>query len=345
MRYFESKEKTAELLRLAVPLMAGQTAGFHPISYTVWYEHLAKINPALQGALEARLADKTPLSEQETYELFSKYIVTRDADITERLEAQLMQVLANVRESAVKLGHQAAQYNDSLTRHEERLQQQIDVPSLGDLIAALVGETTRMRSSAQTLQEEMGATTAEVGRLREQLEKAQGQALVDALTELHNRRAFEQALAQMLTSAAESASACSLLMVDIDNFKRVNDTYGHVFGDKVIRYVAQRISLSIKGRDVAARYGGEEFAILLPETTVQGALVLAEQIRASVARGKIHRGGATEQIAGVTVSIGVAESLPADSVEDLTRRADEALYRSKEAGRNRVMSAVSARPQ
>jgi diguanylate cyclase len=149
----------------------------------------------------------------------------------------------------------------------------------------------------------------------------------------------------MLTSAAESASACSLLMVDIDNFKRVNDTYGHVFGDKVIRYVAQRISLSIKGRDVAARYGGEEFAILLPETTVQGALVLAEQIRASVARGKIHRGGATEQIAGVTVSIGVAESLPADSVEDLTRRADEALYRSKEAGRNRVMSAVSARPQ
>jgi diguanylate cyclase len=134
-----------------------------------------------------------------------------------------------------------------LTFHEERLQKQIDVPTLADLISALVGETTRMRTSAQVLHEEMGATTAEVGRLREQLEKAQGQALVDALTELHNRRAFEQALAQMLTEAADSASPCSLLMAEIDHFKRVNDTYGHVFGDKVIRYVAQRISLSIKG--------------------------------------------------------------------------------------------------
>jgi diguanylate cyclase len=345
MRYFESKEKTAELLRLAVPHMAGQAAGFHPISYTIWYEHLAKINPALQSALDVRLAEKTPLSEQETYELFTKYIVNRDTEITERLEAQLTQVLVNVRQSAANLGQQAAQYNASLTRHEERLQQQLDVPTLGNLIATLVGETTRMRTSAQTVQEEMGATSAEVSRLREQLEKAQGQALFDALTELHNRRAFEQSLAQMLTSAVENASPCSLLMLDIDNFKQVNDTYGHVFGDKVIRYVAQRISLSIKGRDVAARYGGEEFAILLPDTTVQGAAVLAEQIRLTVARGKIHRVGTTEPIAGVTVSVGVAESLAGDTVEELTGRADQALYKSKQAGRNRVTVAATAKTQ
>ena len=345
MRYFESKEKSAEVLRLAVPLMAGQAAGFHPISYAVWYEHLAKINPALQSALDARLVDKTPLSEQETYELFTKFIVARDADITERLEAQLLQVLANVRESAGNLGNHAARYSESLTRHEERLQQQIDVPTLGELIATLVGETTRMRTSAHTLQEEMGATSAEVGRLREQLEKAQGEALVDALTELRNRRAFEQAMVQMLASAGEGSSPCSLLMLDIDHFKRVNDTYGHVFGDKVIRYVAQRISLSIKGRDVGARYGGEEFAILLPDTTAKGALVLAEQIRMTVARGKIHRGGAAESIAGVTVSIGVAESIPGDSAESLTARADEALYKSKQAGRNRVTAAVPAQGQ
>jgi len=93
--------------------MAAQAAGFHPISYTVWYEYLAKINPALQSALDARLAEKAPLSEQETYELFIKFIVTRDADVTERLEAQLLQVLANVRQSALNLGNQAAKYNAS----------------------------------------------------------------------------------------------------------------------------------------------------------------------------------------------------------------------------------------
>jgi diguanylate cyclase len=336
MRYFESKEKTAELLRLAVPLMAAQAAGFHPVSYAVWYEHLAKINPALQGALDARLLEKTPLSEQETHDLFTKFIVSRDAEVSERLEAQLLQVLTNVRQSAVKLGNQAARYNESLNRHEERLRKDIDAPSLAELISALVGETTHMRTSAQSLHEEMGATTAEVGRLREQLEKAQGEALVDPLTELHNRRAFEQAMARVLGSAAQEASPCSLLMADIDHFKRVNDTYGHVFGDKVIRYVAQRISLSIKGRDVAARYGGEEFAMLLPETTMQGAMALAEQIRMTVARGKIHRAGQAEPIGGVTISIGVAESVPGDTIEGLIQRADEALYKSKEAGRNRI---------
>lgn len=221
-----------------------------------------------------------------------------------------------------------------------RLRQDIDAPTLAELINALVGETTQMRTSAQSLHEEMGASTAEVGRLREQLEKAQGEALVDPLTELHNRRAFEQAMVRVPGSAAEDRSPCSLLMADIDHFKRINDTYGHVFGDKVIRYVAQRISLSIKGRDVAARYGGEEFAMLLPETTVQGAMVLAEQIRMTVARGKIHRAGQAEPIGGVTISIGVAESVPGDTIEGLVQRADEALYKSKEGGRNQVTSAA-----
>src|SRR5580700_10093798 len=97
MRYFESKEKTAELLRLAVPHMAAQAAGFHPLSYAVWYEYLAKINPGLQGALDARLLEKRPLSEQETLEFFKKHIVARAAEVSERLEVQLLQVLANVR--------------------------------------------------------------------------------------------------------------------------------------------------------------------------------------------------------------------------------------------------------
>jgi diguanylate cyclase len=115
-----------------------------------------------------------------------------------------------------------------------------------------------------------------------------------------------------------------------------------VLGDKVIRYVAQRIALSVKGRDVAARYGGEEFAVLLPETTLPGAMVLAEQIRLTVARGVIHRAGTAESIGGVTISMGVAESLPGETVEGLIGRADQALYKSKAGGRNRVTSANSA---
>jgi diguanylate cyclase len=199
-----------------------------------------------------------------------------------------------------------------------------------------------MRISAQSVQQEMGASSAEVGRLREQLEKAQGEALVDLLTEWHNRRAFELAMTRVLAEAKETGSPCTLLMADIDHFKRINDSYRHVLGDKVIRYVAQRIALSVKGCDVAQRYGGEEFAVLLPETTPQGAMVLAEQIRLTVARGTIHRAGTAESIGGVTISLEVAESLPADTCEGLVGRADAALYKSKDGGRNRVTAAAAS---
>ena len=248
-------------------------------------------------------------------------------------------MLANVRESAGNLGVQAARYQESLRGHEERLQQPIDAPSLSTRIATLVRATTHMRGSAHTLHRDLESTRAEVEKLREELEKAQGEALVDALTELQNRRAFESSVMQVLSKAQGVDSRCSLLMADIDEFKRVNDTYGHVFGDKVIRYVAQRIKLNIKGRDTAARYGGEEFAMLLPETEVSGAMLLAQQIRQTIAHGKIHRAGAAEPIGGVTISIGVAGSLPGDTLESLVARADKALYQSKQAGRNRVTAA------
>ncbi len=129
-------------------------------------------------------------------------------------------------------------------------------------------------------------------------------------------------------------------MADIDFFKKINDTYGHLLGDKVIRAVAQVIHANVKGRDIAARVGGEEFAVLLPETTVTGAKALAEQIRTAVARGRIHRGDRDEQIGGVTLSIGVAMAEPEEALEALIGRADAALYEAKRTGRNRVCAAI-----
>ncbi len=125
-------------------------------------------------------------------------------------------------------------------------------------------------------------------------------------------------------------------MVDIDFFKRVNDTYGHVVGDHVIRFIGASLNKQTKGKDTAARFGGEEFAVLLPETTMDGAHSVAENIRKSIEKAKLVNKANDQPIGQVTVSIGVARYRTNESIESFVSRADEALYKSKQEGRNRV---------
>jgi diguanylate cyclase (GGDEF)-like protein len=160
--------------------------------------------------------------------------------------------------------------------------------------------------------------------------------IVDGLTQIHNKRALFEALEKELMRARRYERDLSLLMFDIDFFKRINDQYGHLAGDHVLRELARIVQERIRREEVFARYGGEEFVILLPETPLPGAAALAESLRARVANhGFVFQG---ERIP-VTVSIGTALLGENDKVAaDLIQRADEKLYEAKRGGRNRVCS-------
>ena len=160
--------------------------------------------------------------------------------------------------------------------------------------------------------------------------------IVDGLTQIHNKRALFEALEKELMRARRYERDLSLLMFDIDFFKRINDQYGHLAGDHVLRELARIVQERIRREEVFARYGGEEFVILLPETPLPGAAALAESIRARVANhGFVFQG---ERIP-VTISIGTALLGENDKVAaDLIQRADEKLYEAKRGGRNRVCS-------
>lgn len=175
-------------------------------------------------------------------------------------------------------------------------------------------------------------------KLRETLRH---QSIRDGLTGLYNRRHMEAMLLRESSRAKRSSRPFSLIMVDIDHFKRLNDTHGHQAGDDVLVQVGKVLANRVRGSDFACRYGGEEFAILLPETDAAGALAMAEQVRAGVAAMKIVRGG--EPIGPVTVSAGVA-AFPAhsDQPDELVKLSDAGLYQAKQAGRNRVV--VASRP-
>ena len=174
--------------------------------------------------------------------------------------------------------------------------------------------------------------------LANRIVKLSGLGMKDHLTGLPNRRSFHNRLEMEWGRTMRDHSPLSILILDIDNFKTYNDTYGHQQGDAVLQKVAEALPVPIKrGFDLAARWGGEEFVVLLPSTNSEGAVHVAEMIRAEIERAEVPSldGRALKK---VTVSIGVGTVIPSpeDSVEDLIARADEALYRAKKMGRNKV---------
>jgi two-component system cell cycle response regulator len=174
--------------------------------------------------------------------------------------------------------------------------------------------------------------------LRNNLDHSLELAVTDQLTGLHNRRYMQGQLKALCARAAQGGDPVSVLLLDIDHFKLVNDGYGHDAGDEVLREFAVRVATNVRAIDLACRYGGEEFAVVMPATKIEDAHRVAERIR-------MHLGGAPIRIAGgsnllsVTISIGVAVSTGADDTpEHLLKRADEALYEAKANGRNQVVA-------
>jgi diguanylate cyclase len=140
-----------------------------------------------------------------------------------------------------------------------------------------------------------------------------------------------------MADAAKSGDPMSLLMTDIDHFKKFNDTFGHLTGDQVLRLVGVAVKQNVKGQDIAARYGGEEFAIILPNTALRAALTVADHVRRAVMTKELMKRSTGEHLGRVTISVGVATLRRGESAQALIERADGCLYAAKRCGRNRVM--------
>lgn len=191
-----------------------------------------------------------------------------------------------------------------------------------------------------------GAAIGDVFHLltyRQKYEELRSQVTKDALTGLYNRRYFNEALPRMVMDAKQQNRALSLLMIDVDDFKKVNDTAGHLEGDRILQCVAVALMAEARRSDIVCRYGGEEVAVLLPETDLSQGLAVARRIQIAVPRVCTWHDKAAPRT--VTVTIGVATTQEAQTPEDLVARADERLYAGKRAGRNRVVSAEGVAAQ
>ena len=354
--YQHSVERSTELLRKALPLMSKQAAALHPASYAVWYAYVSDENSPLHQALDAHLAAHGSLDEAATEAMYRRYLAAPQElppeMPSEQMAEELHRLLDGMQASAAAAGDETARYGHSLQQLSAALGP--DEPSAMPPALEIVREhTLQMQAALTQLQRQLAESQREINNLRDEVRNARQESLIDALTGLGNRRAFDRQLSTCLATdvaaatlgAAQSPPPLCLLMIDIDRFKRVNDTYGHAFGDQVLRAMGQVLKAVAPEGSLAARVGGEEFALLLPAMALEPARALAEKLRVTVAASRIRRKGSSDTAERITVSLGLAlyarrsghdaalgDEAPADFVE----RADRALYAAKQGGRDRV---------
>lgn len=251
------------------------------------------------------------------------------------LSREVLAPLAQLAEMARKFGRGDLDPADGLAGGARELQQ---------LSAALRDAAARTGARKQELEAEVERRTAELAGANAELSlmnaRLQQLALTDPLTGLFNRRALEQALEHEVTRQKRGRRPFSLMMIDVDHFKNLNDTYGHAAGDVVLQGIARAIQQTLRASDIVARVGGEEFVVLLIDTELPHANTAADKVRLSV-RAQNFRGGETQPQGRVTVSVGVAcWPRHGDTAEAVLAAADKALYVAKGAGRDRVQAAV-----
>jgi diguanylate cyclase len=193
-----------------------------------------------------------------------------------------------------------------------------------------------MRTSNEQMRARVAELEAEAHRLHGQLKDEQRLSTIDALTKVANRLAYEKRMEEELQRWHRFKQPTSLAVWDVDHFKRINDTYGHRAGDRVLSAVAECLSTRIRSTDFLARYGGEEFVLILPGTKLDDAMRVVDQMRIAISSIGFHFRGTPVSI---TVSSGVTAFLQPDTTGSIFDRADKALYQAKERGRNRCVSA------
>ena len=235
------------------------------------------------------------------------------------------------------------QYNQKILKQSEKIEEITRLDDIKKLKKALIQEIEQIRETVKE-KESLDSTKLEVlskqvGSLSVELKKARSESLTDGMTGIYNRKAFDSHIDELVEKNTESKAPFSLLMLDIDDFKKVNDLYGHQTGDRVILAITNKCRQLIRGEDFLARYGGEEFVIILSGASLKNAIKKAEAICKSIASTRYY----LDDVAGnptlsVTVSIGVSSLQKADTTAMVTQRADKALYAAKQKGKNCVLA-------
>lgn len=333
-----TQEEDAEIRRWAAHALAEMdkvSVPPTPRNFMLWFTHLSGANPALTRHIAA-LPD-APLLPDAVAALHASFPLATEMDQAVADQATELDDAARAMVDDVASNREhLVQYGAMLTAWTSHVGDHRTLDSLLKAVATLTTETARAAERNISLEQALSASSARINQLKDSLAEVKRGATTDMLTGLPNRKALLTKLRRALQGAKSDGTAVSVLMLDVDHFKGVNDSYGHQAGDLVLRLIGRLLSESVKGRDTSARYGGEEFAVLLVGADLQAAATVGDQIRRSLEGKRLIARRWVEETGTVTISVGVAQFQPGDTTTTLLERADVALYRAKNLGRNRV---------
>ncbi len=334
----------SELAETAMRAVTGQRVPPTPQNFHVWFKYALGTPVELKRTIDILIANKRKFDPATNRDLYLTYVGSKGAD--DAVNHQVSQQLHSVLASAQQFLNEAIADNRTqiaaINEVADRSQAGVD-PRL--LVKTLMTELGKAATRAAKLEAQFVEKSRELDVIRESLSQSEARARTDALTGLPNRHALVEFFRAAQTAAMEQGKPLSVLLIDIDHFKRFNDNFGHGVGDQVLRLVAKALQAGVRENDLAARYGGEELIAVLPSADLATCTAIADRIRRAIADGKITRRSTGEVLPSITVSIGVGEFQLGESMEDLIDRCDRALYQAKKRGRNLVVTENELEPE
>ncbi|OSQ32535.1 GGDEF domain-containing protein [Thalassospira sp. MCCC 1A03138] len=310
-----------------------------PELYHVWFVYYAEENPEILRVIDAVKATGEAIGEEALLQLYYRYIFDRQAaDFLQRGMEDFSDVVENSDACLSSTRDELRVYSDVLGKAETSLK---SGEKAEEVIHNVVLHTGRMQTTVESLHEQLGEYLKTIAHLQRELHETRERSYTDGLTRVSNRMHFEEVLASCCVEfdGGNIDEPFCVMMVDLDQFKAVNDKYGHRIGDEILVLIASMIKANTKGRDLVARYGGDEFAILLPQTPLKDAMLLADDMSKRIAAREVRAKSSGTSFGHMTVSVGVAEYVKGEGAAKVVDRADSALYRAKRDGRNRNFAA------
>jgi len=332
-------EREQGIAKTALALMTECDVPATPENFELFYAYASGETPAIAPVMGALIAARKPFTPEMLLDLRLRCLSSaRAARVMDSYGSGLNQVIGTVLGKLEVAGQQAIDYKNTLSAASGALGGNGSPEDMRALVNSLLAATREMEQRTKSLEGELQRSSEQVSDLRSKLDNVRKESLTDPLTNIANRKAFDDAVQQAVEHMAREPEAVTLLLCDIDHFKKFNDTWGHQTGDQVLRLVANCLSENVKGRDTAARYGGEEFAVVLRGIGLDAATHVADQIRKTVETKKLVKKSTGDVLGTITISIGVAQFAPGESAETVIRRADACLYGAKQNGRNLVVN-------
>ncbi len=320
----EDLQRIAHIAKEELKFLVRQKLPLTPPNYTKWFQVFCYV-----------IENNWEIEQEKIYEIYKEFDTHFHEDTLSRLTFK--NIICSVQKEVNEVINNLEEYQKSLSKKENQIEQQHEKTkdeSTKEILMSILNELKELKSQNEFFKGKIKTQAKKIKELEDELHVTKKEANLDHLTGLLNRRAFDEAVDRLIKKYRTTKTPFSFIFIDIDFFKEINDTYGHAIGDETLKDVAETLKKYLRNEDIISRYGGEEFGVVLPGIRLDTALKIAERLKNAIKNKTIKIDNHDIKI---TASFGVAEiDDRVNSIYDLVKKADLALYAAKKDGRDKI---------